>query len=119
MSSKWWGPTAGAPCSTSPSTANRPSICAVSSSWATRRSVRRGSINISRKAQLVRDAARDIAYRQRVLIHIRRHQIAALPGEEQQDRVIGLMRKAVMRIGGCDQLAGLGVVAGGDEFGDA
>ena len=41
------------------------------------------------------------------------------PGEEQQHGVIGVVGKAILRIGGGDQLAGLGVVAGGDEFRDA
>src|SRR6185437_5834915 len=119
MSARWSAPAAGARCSTSPSTARDRSICAAISSWATRRSVRRGSISISHKAEIAGNAARDIAHRQRVLVHIRRHKIAGLPREEQKYRVIGLVRETILRIGGGDQLAGLGVVAGGDEFCDA
>src|ERR1700744_253753 len=118
MSSRWSARIAGARCSTSPST-KAPSTFAAFSSWATRRSLRLGFISISHKAQIAGNAARDIAHRQRVLIHIRRHQIATLPREEQQDRVVGLVRESVLRIGGGDQLSGLGVVAFGDEFCDS
>src|ERR1700761_7388559 len=119
MASKGWARIAGVGGSPSPSTARDPSICAAFSSWATRRSVRRGFISISHKAEIAGNTARDIAHRQRVLIHIWRHQITGLPREEQKDRVVGLVRKAILRIGGGDQLAALGVVAGCDEFGDA
>src|SRR6185437_2415151 len=110
MSSKWSAPTAGARCSTSLSMARARSTCAAISSWATRHSPRLGSINTSHKSQLVRDAVGDVAHGQGFLVHVRRHQVAGFPGEEQQDRVSGLVREAVLRIAGGDQLATFGVV---------
>src|SRR5689334_16200436 len=98
MWSKWWTPIAGARCSTSRWTARRQSICAAISSWATRRSLRLGSINITRKAQLAGNAIGDVLHRQGILIDAGWHQIAGLPGEEQKDRVVGQMREAILRI---------------------
>ena len=61
----------------------------------------------------------EAAERQGILVHARRDHVARGPGEEQQHRVIGVVGKAVARIGGGEQLARLGVKAGGDELGDA
>src|SRR5512146_3219364 len=119
MGSRWWAPTAGARCPTSRWAARRRLTCAAISSLATRRSLRLGFINISRKAQFAGDAVGDALHRQGILIQAGRQQIAGLPGEEQKDRVIGQMRKAILGIAGGDQLARLGVVTGGHEFGDA
>ncbi|MCP5412738.1 MAG: hypothetical protein H6924_11560 [Alphaproteobacteria bacterium] len=58
----------------------------------------------------------DCAKAQRVLIDARRDQIARRPGEEQQHRMVGVVRKTVARIGGRQHLAGPGVVSGGDEL---
>src|SRR2546430_2771492 len=54
-----------------------------------------------------------------MLIHARRNHVAGCPGEEQQHSMIGVVGKTVARIGSRQQLSGLGVVAGGDKFGDA
>src|ERR1700742_2665322 len=116
MWSRWWAPTAGARCSTSRWTARGRSICAAISSSATRRSPRRGFISISLEAQLAGNAVGDALHRQGILIHAGWHQIACPPGEEQKDRVIGLVREAILRIAGGNQLSRLGGVAGGHEF---
>src|SRR5579871_5646327 len=118
MWSRWWAQIAGAPSSTSRWTAKAPSTFAAISSWATRRSRRLGSISISHEAQFAGNAAGNALHRQRVLIDIGRHQIAGLPGKEQKDGVIGLVRKTILRIAGGDQLACFRVITGGDEFGD-